>query len=151
MTRLSSHLVAPGQVPRYFGFVASFSWTWKSGLLEGVGNVVLAYFCGLPSFPYELESQTPFKFTFVRGKRSVGLVDDFHLGDLRTKLIVTCRPTAHLQVEWSFKHEVFSAVYEFSVGDPIPKLQRFLSDEIDGFFAYYRAFESGSGQLPSGG
>lgn len=119
--------------------MATFAWTWESSLLDGLEDVVLAYFCGLPMFPYELVSHSPFRFDFVRGTRSAGILGQIYIGKLRSTLTVTCRPTPQREVEWSFNYDVFSTVYE-GCGNSLKDLESALSEEVDSFLEYYAAF-----------
>lgn len=120
--------------------MASAAWNWKSRAVDGAQNLLAAYYCGLPYYPYDIAQLTPFRVIFRRGRIANEILgSDWR--DRRTTLTVTLRPTHDGQIEWSFNYDVVAGL-SIALSGPTAELElrKHLSNEVDGFVAYYSGF-----------
>jgi hypothetical protein len=121
--------------------MATASHTWNSPYLDGAGDLLAAYFCGLPEAPYDMVQLSPFRAAFKRGKRVIGDLMGKKWTDHKTTLTVTLRPSAQKRVDWSFNFDFATALsYLFNDEEAESKIRQVLKAEVDGFCKYYLEF-----------
>jgi len=120
--------------------MAWWSWPWSGPLVEGVNEIVVAYFCALPHYPYRVVSAAPFRLEFRRGSHLKGWVSgEYEVQDLHTHLTAVFRPTAGGGVEGSLRFDVDTVAYELG-GNPLRAIENTLREEFSGFVDYYNGF-----------
>jgi len=112
--------------------------TWKSPLIEDVKDVVVAYFTGLPGDPYKVDEVQAFSVTFERGSSWAGVLSECSIKELKTRLLVTFRPNARRELDWSFRYDV-PGVARLS-SEEVRELRGVLGRELEEFREYFLGF-----------
>jgi hypothetical protein len=112
--------------------------TWQSPLIDNVKDVLLAYFTGSPTKPYSVKTLQPFSAAFERGSSWSGVLSGCQLIDLKTSLLVTFRPNARFELEWSFKYDVPSVIRASDA--EVAQFRDALAEELAGFRQYFLEF-----------
>lgn len=119
--------------------MAIVSWTWQSRPAKGLHDLIEAFYCGLPQFPYSAIEQTRFKTVLVRGESWSFLQQlvggEYFYGDLKTVLTITHRPNADGLIDWSFRYDV-----EVRQDSDSKHVEELGCEETDGFIEYYGRF-----------
>ncbi len=114
--------------------MARACWTWCCPLVENIGEMLKAYFSGLPEFPYRSTERGAYRSLFSRGS----LINAWFTGgswqDMPTTLTVTHRPNrgnyGENTIEWSF-------IYDYNCGGiDAAAFLRCLEDELKSFQTY---------------
>jgi len=118
--------------------ITGLACTWQSPLIDNVKDIVLAYFTGLPTKPYRLKALQPFSAVFERGSSWSGVLTDCQMIDLKTTVLITFRPHARLELEWSFKYDVPGVAGASDTA--VAQFRDTLADELAGFRQYFLEF-----------
>ncbi len=119
--------------------MAIVTWTWQSPPVQGLHDLIEAFYSGLPHFSYSIVEQSRFKTVLSRGQPLSILAalvgGQYFYGDLYTVLTITHRPTADGLIDWSFRYDV-----ELRQNADFKPVQDLTSEETDAFLEYYTQF-----------